>query len=95
MPGMKVTLDAAMRARDVSRPHAEHEALADAGEPEPGQAREQGPRPKPTRPPERSAAAADAAGGAAIVAVNGAAGQGAATAGNPKSRRSHRRRRHR
>ena len=38
MPGMKVTLDAAMRARDVSRPHAEHEALAAAGEPEPGQA---------------------------------------------------------
>jgi len=95
MPGMKVTLDAAMRARDVSRPHAEHEALADAGEPEPGQAREQGPRPKPTRPPERSAAPADAAGGAAIVAVNGAAGQGAASAGNPKSRRSHRRRRRR
>ncbi len=34
MPGLKVTLDAAMRARDVSRPHAEHEAdaaRADAG----------------------------------------------------------------
>ena len=28
MAGMKVTVDAAMRARDVSRPHAEHEVLA-------------------------------------------------------------------
>jgi hypothetical protein len=26
MPGMRVTVDAAMRARDVSRPHPEHEA---------------------------------------------------------------------
>jgi hypothetical protein len=40
MPGMKVTLDAAMRARDVSRPHAEHEAAADAGEPAPARATE-------------------------------------------------------
>lgn len=32
MRGMKVTVDAAMRARDVSRPHAEHEALARAAE---------------------------------------------------------------
>jgi hypothetical protein len=95
MPGMKVTLDAAMRARDVSRPHAEHEALAVAGEPEPGQARKQEPRARPTRPAERSAAAADPAGGAANAVVNGAAAQGAATGGNPKSRRSHRRRRRR
>ena len=29
MPGMKITLDAAMRARDVSRPRPEHEAAAD------------------------------------------------------------------
>ena len=28
MPGMKVTLSAAMRARDVSRPQAEHEEAA-------------------------------------------------------------------
>jgi hypothetical protein len=28
MRGMKITVDAAMRARDVSRPRAEHEALA-------------------------------------------------------------------
>jgi hypothetical protein len=42
MPGMKVTLDAAMRARDVSRPHAEHEAVAEAGEPAPARAPEHG-----------------------------------------------------
>lgn len=29
MAGMKVTLSAAMRARDVSRPHDEHEAAAE------------------------------------------------------------------
>jgi hypothetical protein len=28
MRGMKITVDAAMRARDVSRPHHEHEELA-------------------------------------------------------------------
>jgi hypothetical protein len=32
MPGMKVTPDAAMRARDVSRPHAEHVARAEQAE---------------------------------------------------------------
>lgn len=32
MRGMKITVDAAMRARDVSRPRAEQEALAQAGE---------------------------------------------------------------
>jgi hypothetical protein len=32
MRGMKITVDAAMRARDVSRPRAENEALAQAGE---------------------------------------------------------------
>jgi hypothetical protein len=32
MRGMKITVDAAMRARDVSRPRAEHEALAQVGE---------------------------------------------------------------
>jgi hypothetical protein len=31
MPTMKVTFGAAMRARDVSRPHAEHVAWAEAG----------------------------------------------------------------
>ena len=32
MRGMKITVDAAMRARDVSRPRAEHEALARAAD---------------------------------------------------------------
>jgi hypothetical protein len=32
MRGMKITVDAAMRARDVSRPRAEDEALAHAAE---------------------------------------------------------------
>jgi hypothetical protein len=31
MPAMRVTLSAAMRARDVSRPHAEHEEAAERG----------------------------------------------------------------
>ena len=38
MRGMKITVDAAMRARDVSRPRAEDEALAladDAADPKP------------------------------------------------------------
>ena len=32
MPAMKLTFNAAMRARDVSRPHAEHLASAEAAE---------------------------------------------------------------
>ena len=32
MPGMKITLNAAMRARDVSRPRPEHEAAAELSE---------------------------------------------------------------
>lgn len=32
MPSMKITLSAAMRARDASRPHAEHEAAARAAD---------------------------------------------------------------
>jgi hypothetical protein len=55
MPGMKVTLDAAMRARDVSRPHAEHEAVADAGEPAPARAREHGQGAPPGAAPESGA----------------------------------------
>jgi hypothetical protein len=38
MRGMKITVDAAMRARDVSKPRAEDEALAladDAADPKP------------------------------------------------------------
>jgi hypothetical protein len=40
MRGMKVTVDAAMRARDVSRPRADQEEWAQAGEPGPGRPRE-------------------------------------------------------
>ena len=47
MRGMKITVDAAMRARDVSRPRAEHEALAQATE----KAEETDPKPAvPARP---------------------------------------------
>jgi hypothetical protein len=49
MRGMKITVDAAMRARDVSRPRAEHEALAGAAE----EAEETGP--KPAAPAEQVA----------------------------------------
>jgi hypothetical protein len=50
MRGMKITVDAAMRARDVSRPRAEHEVLAQAAE---GveEAKEADPKPaEPARP---------------------------------------------
>jgi hypothetical protein len=40
MPGMKVTLSAAMRARDVSRPHEDHEEAAEEAD-----ARAAAPRP--------------------------------------------------
>jgi hypothetical protein len=79
MPGMKVTLDAAMRARDVSRPHAEHEALADAGETAPARAIE-------TRDHGQSAPQ-----GAASEVGAPAAGMG----GTPRGGRSPRRRRRR
>jgi len=39
MPGMKITLDAAMRVRDVSRPRPEHEAAALAADALAGAAR--------------------------------------------------------
>jgi hypothetical protein len=44
MRGMKITVDAAMRARDVSRPRAEHEALARKAE-ETDKAEETAPKP--------------------------------------------------
>jgi hypothetical protein len=43
VPAMKLTFTAAMRARDVSRPRAEHLAAAEAGEPGPGAAGSGGP----------------------------------------------------
>jgi hypothetical protein len=79
MAGMKVTLDAAMRARDVSRPHVEHEALADASEPQPAWAREHG---QAGGRPGGSAAADTAAPGA---------GPGGASRGRSSRRRRRRR----
>jgi hypothetical protein len=55
MAAMKVTISAAMRARDVSRPHAEHLASAEMAE-----ARAAGSRPAA---PADGPAAGDAAGG--------------------------------
>src|SRR5260221_12863133 len=81
MPGMKVTVDAAMRARDVSRPHSEHEALADAAEPQPGRGREQG----------QTAPEAEATGSVAAAAAATAA-RGAAPGGTSKARSARRRR---
>ena len=82
MPGMKITVDAAMRARDVSRPHAEHEDLADASEPQPAQGRE----------PGRAALTAGTTGSGAAPAT---AGRSAPAGGVPKARSPRRRRRHR
>ena len=99
MPGMKVTLSAAMRARDVSRPHAEHEALASAGEAETGADLEKGSPASLARLAGRSAAAGDpgppAADGASANAAgaNAAGAEGAGAGGAQKSRRPHRRRR--
>jgi hypothetical protein len=55
MPGMKVTLSAAMRARDVSRPQAEHEQAA-------REAAERAGAPRPARAPRRSPAAGNSGG---------------------------------
>jgi hypothetical protein len=87
MPGMKITLDAAMRARDVSRPHAEHEDQAVANEPQYARARDPGQNTPSTRgtPPAGPAAAETAAGVAARPASGGA----------PKGRSPRRRRRRR
>ena len=50
MRGMKITVDAAMRARDVSRPRAEHEEQARVAEeagPKPVEAADPAPGPAP------------------------------------------------
>jgi hypothetical protein len=82
MPGMKVTVDAAMRARDVSRPHAEHEDLAEASEPQPAHDRE----------PGRTALTAGTTGSAATPATAGrsAPAGGVSMARSPRRRRKHR-----
>jgi hypothetical protein len=85
MRGMKITVDAAMRARDVSQPRADEEARAQVAEPAPAA--------RPARPrPEPAAATAPAPPG-----PPGPSGPSVPEAppGQPKARRPHRRRRHR
>src|SRR5882762_8722723 len=70
MPGMKITVDSAMRARDVSRPRPEHEAAAQQSPgggpsvrprpPRPGPSGS-GPSPSRTTPPEATPPAPPAA----------------------------------
>jgi hypothetical protein len=87
MPGMKVTLDAAMRARDVSRPHAEHEDQAVASEPQYARARDQGQDTRDTRGTQPAASApADTAAGVAARPAGG----GAARGRSPRRRRRRR-----
>src|ERR1700733_4163967 len=82
MRGMKITVDAAMRGRDVPQPRADQEARAQVTEPEPAA--------RPARPrPEPAAGAAPAPPGPAGPSVP------EAPQGQPKARRPHRRRRHR
>jgi hypothetical protein len=66
MPGMKITLSAAMRARDVSRPRPEHEAAAELSNAGSTSARSGSPHPEPSpaappRAPEASLPARPAA----------------------------------
>jgi hypothetical protein len=51
MTGMKITVDAAMRARDVSRPSAEQEALAMTSPPTPAEREDSLAEPRPRRAP--------------------------------------------
>jgi hypothetical protein len=82
MPGMKVTLDSAMRARDVSRPHAEHEDQAVATKPQSARARDQGQDTRDTR----DTRGAQPAGSAAADTAPGAAAKGR----SPRRRRRRR-----
>ena len=81
MRGMKVTVDAAMRARDVSRPHAEQEVMARDNE--------------PPSDVTRGRATAVAPEEAAPAAGADAPARAAAPDGPSKARRPHRRRRRR
>jgi hypothetical protein len=104
MRGMKITVDAAMRARDVSRPRPEHEELARQNEAAPGVAGEQRVKQAPGSPADAAAAprAAPAPGGAAASGgVKAAyptspADEAAAVTGQtPRAGSGRRRRRHR
>jgi hypothetical protein len=90
MPGMKVTLSAAMRARDVSRPHAEHETLAAAGD----TATPAGRGPQPPAPPA-GRGATDGGEASRAVADIARAVADPGPGGGAKGRRPHRRRRRR
>jgi len=88
MPGMKITVDAAMRARDVSRPCAEHEALADASEPQPAPAREHG---QDAVPGGSAAAASEVASATGTHSATLGATPGGASKGRSPRRRRRRR----
>jgi hypothetical protein len=60
MPGMKITVDAAMRVRDVSRPRPDHEAAALAAEALAAADRSSPPRRRDPAPPAATAPAATA-----------------------------------
>ncbi len=93
MTGMKITVDAAMRARDVSRPHAEHEELAQATEQsQPAGQRHTPPAPGPRSPDSSLPAAETAAAKADATVPAEAAGTSAATAPQRPGRRRRRRR---
>jgi hypothetical protein len=92
VPAMKLTPNAAMRARDVSRPHAEHLARAEAAEAAiadgsrartPGRGRGEG----AAGGTERSGAGAGAAGGPPAEATGAAGDDRAARPGFPRRRR--------
>jgi hypothetical protein len=74
MAAMKVTTSAAMRARDVSRPHAEHLAFAEAAE-----ASAAGGRPAAAAVPADAAGADTARLGAGGAAFGDAEGRSATT----------------
>ncbi|HKR71495.1 MAG TPA: hypothetical protein VJT16_21870, partial [Streptosporangiaceae bacterium] len=55
MPGMKVTVSAAMRARDVSRPQPHHEVAAEQNAPPARRRARPAPRPARTNDPGQTA----------------------------------------
>jgi hypothetical protein len=104
MRGMKITVDAAMRARDVSRPRPEQEEQARQNEAVPGVTGEQRVKQAPGRQAD-AAAAPGAAPASAGVAASGAVGAAyptvpadeaaAGTGQTPQAGSGRRRRRHR
>lgn len=106
MPGMKITVDAAMRARDVSRPRAGQERLAEQVEPAPagkhrnaanpsasGSGAAKSPASAPAAPAEPTGAAATPPESAPPPPANGPTAAGVTAAPTPAP--GHRRRRRR